>query len=60
LNRVEVQQVRCRGCVAGNLVDLNHLDLGVIPKSTQRKAADTAKAVNPYANRPLLSHRDRS
>ena len=58
LNRVEVQQVRCGGCVAGNLVDLNYLNLGVIPERTQRKAAHSAKAVNSYANRHLLHHRD--
>ena len=58
LDRIEVQQVRCRGCVAGNLVDLDDLNLGVIPKCAKRKAAHAAEAIHPYSNRHLLRHRD--
>ena len=58
LNRIEVQQVGCRGCVAGNLVDLDDLYLGVIPERTQRKATHAAEAIHPYSNRHLLRHRD--
>ena len=56
LNRIEVQQVGRRSCVTGDLVDLDYLNIGVIPKCAKRKAAHAAKAVNPKANRRLISH----
>jgi len=58
LNRVEVQQVGCRSCVTGNLVDMNYLNLGVVPKRAKRKAAHAAKPIHSETNRHLLWHRD--
>src|SRR5690606_480128 len=50
VDRIELQQMRQRGGVAGGVVDLHELQFGIVPGRTQGEAAHAAEAVDANAN----------
>src|SRR3546814_17663137 len=50
VHRVEVQQVRKGGRLAGRVVDLDELDIRLVPRGAQGETAHAAEAVDANAN----------
>ena len=48
MHRVEIEQVRMGGRIAGRIVDLHEIQLRPIPGRTQGQATDAAETVDAY------------